>query len=122
MLAAWQAAAVEAETISYIEAHGTGTKLGDPIEIKGINDAFARGTHSRPQCGIGSVKTNIGHLVGAAGVAGLTKTVLSLKHKKVFPSLHFKERECEARGRQFVRVEWDQRSSDFGRSTGGAKE
>ena len=91
MLAAWQAAAVEPETISYIEAHGTGTKLGDPIEIKGINDAFARGTHSRPQCGIGSVKTNIGHLVGAAGIAGLTKTVLSLKHKKVFPSLHFKE-------------------------------
>jgi len=91
MLAAWQAAAVEPETISYIEAHGTGTKLGDPIEIKGINDAFARGEQSKARCGIGSVKTNIGHLVGAAGIAGLTKTVLSLKHKKVFPSLHFKE-------------------------------
>lgn len=91
MLAAWQAAAVGPDTISYIEAHGTGTKLGDPIEIQGINDAFARSTESRPRCGIGSVKTNIGHLVGAAGIAGLTKTVLSLKHKKIFPSLHFKE-------------------------------
>jgi len=91
MLAAWEAAAVEPETISYIEAHGTGTKLGDPIEIKGINDAFARGTQLKPRCGIGSVKTNIGHLVGAAGIAGLTKTVLSLKHRKVFPSLHFRE-------------------------------
>jgi amino acid adenylation domain-containing protein len=96
MLAAWQAAAVDPDTISYIEAHGTGTKLGDPIEIQGINDAFTRGTNKTERgnagsIGIGSVKTNIGHLVGAAGIAGLTKTVLSLKHKKVFPSLHFNE-------------------------------
>ncbi|HSK30879.1 MAG TPA: polyketide synthase, partial [Candidatus Limnocylindria bacterium] len=85
VLAAWQAAAVDPNTISYIEAHGTGTKLGDPIEIQGINDAFTRGTNKTERgnagsIGIGSVKTNIGHLVGAAGIAGLTKTVLSLKH------------------------------------------
>ena len=89
--AAWEDAGVDPATITYIEAHGTGTKLGDPIEIQGVNDAFKQASQSPPGCGIGSVKTNIGHLVGAAGIAGLTKTVLSLKHRKIFPSLHFKE-------------------------------
>src|SRR5215208_1497069 len=60
ILAAWRSAGVDPVTISYIEAHGTGTKLGDPIEIKGLNDAFAQGTQSQPRCGIGSVKTNVG--------------------------------------------------------------
>ena len=88
---AWQRADVDPSTISYIEAHGTGTKLGDPIEIQGISDAFKQVIPANQHCGVGSVKTNIGHLVGAAGIAGLTKTVLSLRHKRIFQSLHFKE-------------------------------
>ena len=66
------------ETISYIEAHGTGTALGDPIEIAGLTQAFRAGTAANGFCGIGSVKTNIGHLDAAAGVAGLIKTALAL--------------------------------------------
>lgn len=81
-------AGIEPETISYIEAHGTGTVLGDPIEIAALKQAF--GDCSRKQfCAIASVKTNIGHLDTAAGVAGLIKTVLALKHKQLPPSLHF---------------------------------
>ena len=86
---AWKNAGVDPLTISYIEAHGTGTELGDPIEIQGITDAFSKFTDAKRFCPIGSIKTNIGHLVGAAGIAGLTKTVLSIKHKKLLPSLHF---------------------------------
>ena len=91
ILRAWQDAGVEPETIGYIEAHGTGTRLGDPIEIQGITDAFRKFTGRRQFCHLGSVKTNIGHLVSAAGIAGLTKCVLSLRHKQLFPSLHFRE-------------------------------
>ena len=82
-------AGIEPETISYIEAHGTGTPLGDPIEIAGLTQAF-RG-HSRKSgfCAIGSVKTNIGHTDAAAGAAGLIKTVLALQHQLLPPSLHF---------------------------------
>ncbi len=86
---AWKNAGVDPATIGCIEAHGTGTVLGDPIEIQGITDAFRRITTRRQFCAIGSVKTNIGHLIGAAGIAGLTKVVLSLKQKKLFPSVHF---------------------------------
>lgn len=89
MLAAWQRAGIEPRTISYIEAHGTGTKLGDPIEIQGLTDAFRASTDEQGFCAIGSVKTNIGHLDSAAGVAGLIKVVLSLKHREMFASLHF---------------------------------
>ncbi|MGH9569145.1 MAG: beta-ketoacyl synthase N-terminal-like domain-containing protein, partial [Candidatus Angelobacter sp.] len=89
LLEAWRDAGVAPESLSYIEAHGTGTKLGDPIEIEGITKAFQRSTNKSKLCAIGSVKTNIGHLVGAAGMAGLTKVVLSLKRKKIFPSLHY---------------------------------
>ncbi|MEP6912035.1 MAG: MupA/Atu3671 family FMN-dependent luciferase-like monooxygenase [bacterium] len=78
-------------TISYIEAHGTGTPLGDPIEIAALSKAFALGTDRRGFCALGSVKTNIGHLDAAAGVAGLIKTVLALENKQIPPSLHFKE-------------------------------
>ena len=75
-------------TISYIEAHGTGTPLGDPIEIAGLTQAF--GPQAKKKfCAIGSVKSNIGHLDTAAGVAGLIKTVLALKNKMLPPSLHF---------------------------------
>lgn len=82
-------AGVEADTISYIETHGTGTELGDPIEVAGLTKAFRQHTDDTQYCAIGSVKTNIGHLDAAAGVAGFIKTVLSLKHKMLPPSLHF---------------------------------
>lgn len=87
---AWEDAGVDPETISYIECHGTGTKLGDPIEIEGIKRAFKRYTTKKQFCAVGSVKTNIGHLDGAAGIAGLVKAALSLKHGVLPPSLHFK--------------------------------
>ena len=77
------------ETISYIEAHGTGTPLGDPIEIAGLTQAFRAGTEAKNFCAIGSVKTNIGHLDVAAGVAGLIKTALALRHGVLPASLHF---------------------------------
>ncbi|MEE3956199.1 condensation domain-containing protein [Peribacillus frigoritolerans] len=86
---AWRRAKVDPKTISYIEAHGTGTHLGDPIEIQGITDAFNLFTDQKKSCYIGSLKTNIGHLSEAAGIASVIKTVLSLKNKKIFPSLHF---------------------------------
>ncbi len=79
-------------TIDYIEAHGTGTSLGDPIEIAGLNKAFdqARGAAVlAPQsCRIGSLKSNIGHLESAAGIAGLTKILLQMRHGSIAPSLH----------------------------------
>jgi amino acid adenylation domain-containing protein len=84
-------AGLEAESISYIEAHGTGTPLGDPIEIAALTKAFEASTHKKGFCAIGSVKTNIGHTDAAAGVAGLIKTVLALKHQLLPPSLHFKK-------------------------------
>ncbi|MBD2200523.1 MULTISPECIES: type I polyketide synthase [Calothrix] len=84
-------AGVEPETISYIEAHGTGTTLGDPIEIGALSQVFRSSTQKKGFCAIGSVKTNIGHLDAAAGVAGLIKTVLSLKHKQIPPSLNFEQ-------------------------------
>jgi acyl transferase domain-containing protein/acyl carrier protein len=87
--AAQDMAEVEPETITYIEAHGTATALGDPIEMAALAQAFCRRTQKKGFCAIGSVKTNIGHLGPAAGVAGLIKTVLALKHKQIPPSLHF---------------------------------
>ncbi len=82
-------AGVEPETISYIEAHGTGTELGDPIEIAALKQAFAKKKDKKNFCAIGSVKTNIGHTDAASGVASLIKTVLALKHEVIPPSLHF---------------------------------
>ncbi|KIH86006.1 SDR family NAD(P)-dependent oxidoreductase [Pseudomonas batumici] len=81
-------AGVEPRSISYIEAHGTGTSLGDPIEIDGLSKAFARGTQDRQFCAIGSVKSNIGHAESAAGVCGLIKVALQLHHRTLVPSLH----------------------------------
>ncbi len=80
---------VEAETISYIEAHGTGTTLGDPIEMAALTQVFRASTDKTGFCAIGSVKTNIGHLDAAAGVTGLIKTVLALKHQQIPASLNF---------------------------------
>ncbi len=80
---------VNPETITYVETHGTGTALGDPVEIEALTRAFRHGTDAKRFCGIGSVKTNIGHLDAAAGVAGLIKTVLALKHRQLPPSINF---------------------------------
>jgi amino acid adenylation domain-containing protein len=85
--AALQMAEVEPESIGYIEAHGTGTALGDPIEIEAITQAY--NTDKKQFCKIGSVKSNMGHLADAAGVAGLIKTVLALKYQLIPPTLHF---------------------------------
>jgi non-ribosomal peptide synthase protein (TIGR01720 family) len=84
-------AGVEAETITYVETHGTGTVLGDPIEIEALTKAFRASTKKQGFCAIGSVKTNIGHLDAAAGVAGFIKTILALKHKLIPPSLNFEQ-------------------------------
>ena len=80
-------AEVDPDTISYIEAHGTATSLGDSIEIQALTKAFA--SKRRGYCAIGSVKANIGHLDTAAGVAGLIKTILALRHKQLPPTAHF---------------------------------
>ena len=82
-------AGVDPRTISYVEAHGTATPLGDPIEVAALTQAFRAGTAAKGFCAIGSVKGNIGHLDAAAGVAGLIKTVLALEHRMIPPSLHF---------------------------------
>ena len=84
-------ARIESEMISYVEAHGTGTVLGDPIEIAALTKSFRARTEKKNFCAIGSVKTNIGHLDSAAGVASLIKTILALKHKQIPPSLHFEQ-------------------------------
>ena len=81
-------AGLDASQISYIEAHGTGTELGDPIEVSGLTQAFAQDGVALGHCALGSVKANIGHLEGAAGIAGVSKVVLQLKHKQLVPSLH----------------------------------
>ncbi|MDT0268346.1 SDR family NAD(P)-dependent oxidoreductase [Streptomyces sp. DSM 44915] len=81
-------AGVDARTVSYVEAHGTGTSLGDPIEVTALTNAFRAHTDETGYCAIGSVKSNIGHLESAAGIAALTKVVLQLKHRQLVPSLH----------------------------------
>jgi acyl transferase domain-containing protein len=82
-------AGVEADSISYIEAHGSGTPVGDPIEVRALTKAFRTFTERSGYCAIGSVKTNVGHLDAAAAIAGIIKTVLALEHRQLPPSLHF---------------------------------
>ena len=82
-------AGVDPETITYVEAHGTATPLGDPIEVAGLTKAFRLGTQAKQFCALGSVKTNLGHLDAAAGVTGLIKVALSLHHRIIPASLHF---------------------------------
>jgi amino acid adenylation domain-containing protein len=98
--AAHQKADIAPNTISYIETHGTGTPLGDPIEINGLKRAFrqkeAQGEHELTQskhsyCGLGTVKTNLGHLEGAAGIAGVIKVLLAMKHRKLPKLLNFEQ-------------------------------
>ena len=81
-------AGVHADTITYVEAHGTGTSVGDPIEIAALTQAFRASTARKQFCAVGSVKTNVGHLDPAAGVASLIKTVLALEHREIPPSLN----------------------------------
>ncbi|MCJ8274610.1 MAG: KR domain-containing protein, partial [Psychrosphaera sp.] len=94
---AWQTAGIDPATISYIECHGTGTTLGDPVEVDALKDAFKGATaeptqeHKKSQCALGSVKSNIGHLEIAAGIAGVIKVLLQFKHKTLVPSLHVNE-------------------------------
>lgn len=85
---ALQRAGVDARAVSYIEAHGTGTALGDPIEIAGLTRAFGQHTKDKQFCAIGSAKSNIGHTESAAGIAGLTKILLQMKYGQIAPSLH----------------------------------
>lgn len=82
-------AGISADSLSYIEAHGTATYLGDPIEIEALQEAFRGQTNRQQFCAVGSLKSNMGHLLAAAGVAGLLKTVLSLQHQQIPPTLYF---------------------------------
>ena len=82
-------AGVDPGTITYVEAHGTATPLGDPIEVAGLTKAFRMGTQARRFCALGSVKSNVGHLDAAAGVTGLIKTALALRNKLIPATLHF---------------------------------
>jgi acyl transferase domain-containing protein len=82
-------AGVDANSITYVETHGTGTALGDPVEIAGLTQAFRLGTERNQFCAIGSVKSNIGHLDAAAGIAGLIKTSLALQNARIPASLHY---------------------------------
>ncbi|MHC4617197.1 MAG: type I polyketide synthase [Planctomycetota bacterium] len=84
-------AGVDPETITYIETHGTGTPLGDPIEIAALTNVFQATTEKKSFCALGSVKTNVGHLDSAAGATGLIKAILALKHKLIPPSLNFEK-------------------------------
>ena len=90
LIEAWGNAGVKPDDISFIEAHGTGTNLGDPIEIKAILDAFGTG-QNKTNCYLSSVKSNIGHLEAAAGIAGFIKTLLVLKNKKILPLSNFEK-------------------------------
>lgn len=88
MKSAIKKASIDPKDVQYIEAHGTGTAMGDPIEAKGLGEVY--GKNRKSPCLIGSVKSNIGHLEGAAGIAAIIKVILSLYYKKIPPSLHFK--------------------------------
>src|SRR5690606_342693 len=86
---ALQVAGLTARDISYVECHGTGTPVGDPIELTALTRAFSRTNDDRGYCGVGSVKSNIGHLDTAAGVASLIKVAQMLEHEQLAPTLHF---------------------------------
>ena len=86
----WNKGGVNPETISYIEAHGTATSLGDPIEIRGITEAFKKYTNKKSFCAVGSIKSNIGHAESGAGIAGIIKVILAMKHGYIPPSVNFK--------------------------------
>ena len=101
---------IDASTVSYVETHGTGTPLGDPIEVEGLRQAFSLSSAARPgPCVLGSVKSNIGHLEVASGIAGLIKTILCLEHQAIPGTLHYTSPNPELhldRGRFVVRNEY----------------
>ena len=80
---------VDPATIAYVEGHGTGTYLGDPLEVEALNRIYSRNNPARGYCALGSVKSNVGHLEVAAGVASLIKAILSIKHARIAPTCHF---------------------------------
>ncbi|RKZ77851.1 MAG: polyketide synthase, partial [Candidatus Parabeggiatoa sp. nov. 1] len=90
ILAAYKDAQMNPETVTYVEAHGTGTSLGDPIEVEALTQAFQEYTNARHFCQIGSVKTNIGHLEATAGIAGVIKVLLMMRHRQIPPTLNLK--------------------------------
>ena len=87
----YENAQIDPESISYVELHGTGTKLGDPIELEALATVFQEKNQRKQYCAIGSVKSNIGHTSAAAGVAGVQKVLLAMQQKKLVPSLHFEQ-------------------------------
>jgi 3-oxoacyl-(acyl-carrier-protein) synthase/NADP-dependent 3-hydroxy acid dehydrogenase YdfG len=87
----WAKAGVDPRTVTYIQCHGTGTKIGDPIEIEALTKAFASHTDQKAFCAVSSIKSNIGHTNTAAGISSFISVVLSLKNKELFPTLHFDE-------------------------------
>lgn len=89
LVKAWRNAGIAPESLTYIEAHGTGTKIGDVIEIDGLQRAFSQFTSMKQFCAIGSVKSNLGHLYDSAGLIGLLKAVLSLKYGEIPPTIGF---------------------------------
>jgi acyl transferase domain-containing protein len=115
-------AGIAPATVTYLEAHGTGTRLGDPIEMAALHKAFGSGEDNAPRCAVGSVKSNIGHLDAAAGVAGLIKTVLAIEHAEIPPSLHFEQAnpELELEGSGFYINErlrrWEVEAGDVRRA------
>lgn len=86
---AWRKAGIDPEKLNFIETHGTGTKLGDPIEVTGLSHAFSEFTSRKQFCALGAVKTNIGHLEATSGMAGLIKSILCLKHRQLPANIHF---------------------------------
>src|SRR6202043_2108755 len=90
-LEVYQRFGLHPETFQYVEAHGTGTKLGDPIEIEALTQSFRRFTAANGFCAIGSVKTNIGHTMAAAGVCSVIKVLLALRHRSIPPSLNLRK-------------------------------
>lgn len=89
LLETYERSHISPETVEYIDAHGTGTKLGDPIEVRGLTDAFKKYADKKGYCALTSLKGNIGHTVGAAGVGGLIKMSLALRNKEIFPNESF---------------------------------
>lgn len=87
----YEKSGIDIQSVSYVETHGTGTSLGDPIEINGLMKVFPKDGKKTQYCPIGSVKSNIGHLEGAAGIASITKVILQMQHNLLVPSLHSKE-------------------------------
>lgn len=88
---AWEDAKIDPRSVSYVETHGTGTLLGDPIEFKALNNAFRKYSTDKQFCGIGSAKSNVGHLVAASGCVGMLKVILSMQHRTLPASINFEE-------------------------------